>query len=97
MRWGNAYKAGAMLALVAMLQGTLAGAGCNTAARWLNPCGTLLVCDPTSPDLGRLAWDRAFLDWPDYDVDPTCTVPYACGGWPPAVGGGGTTETGTGV
>jgi len=95
MRWVKGCGLGWLVGLTAMLQGGMIGAGCHTAARWLNPCGTLLVCDPNAPDQGRLAWDRYFLDWPDYEADPTCTVPYSCGEWPPAVGSGGTTTTTT--
>ena len=34
----------------------------------VNPCGTILNCDP-------LEYDLMFTDFPDWEVDPTCTIP----------------------
>lgn len=58
------------------------GAGClSRAAQMINPCGTILNCDP-------LEYDLAFQDWvPDWDLDPTCTIPGMCGGTPFPPGG----------
>lgn len=43
---------------------------CETVATTLNPCGTIFgFCDPTDID-------RMFADIPDYELDPTCTIPY---------------------
>jgi hypothetical protein len=51
----------------------------------VNPCGTILNCDPVEYDL-------LTTDFPDWDIDPTCTIPGQCGGtWP--VNGGGTAAT----
>ena len=52
--------------------------GClQTAARNINPCGTIVDCDP-------IEWDLMFHDFPDYDTDPTCVIPGLCGNqWPP--------------
>ncbi len=49
------------------------GAGCGSKIlNNFNPCGTILNCDP-------LEYDLAFSDgFPDYDVDPTCTIPGFC-------------------
>ena len=50
----------------------------------VNPCGTILNCDPVEYDL-------LTTDFPDWDLDPTCTIPGQCGTvWP--TGGGTTTE-----
>jgi len=63
------------------------GLGClGRVARNVNPCGTILVCDP-------LEYDLLFNnenDWPNWDVDPTCTIPGFCGNtpFPPSTGGG---------
>ena len=43
---------------------------CKTVATTVNPCGSIFgFCDPTDVD-------RLFADIPDYDLDPTCTIPY---------------------
>ncbi len=66
------------------------------ATRLLNPCGTVLVCDPLEYDLMNYDLD----DFPDFDVDPTCTIPGFCDGvpFPPAgqgqTGGDGGADTG---
>lgn len=42
----------------------------------VNPCGTILNCDPVEYEL-------LTTDFPDYDLDPTCTIPGQCdGAWP---------------
>ena len=36
----------------------------------VHPCGTIFgFCEPTDID-------RMFADIPDYDLDPSCTIPY---------------------
>lgn len=36
----------------------------------MNPCGSIFgFCDPIDVDL-------MFADIPDYDLDPTCSIPY---------------------
>lgn len=48
------------------------GSACEFAATRFDPCGTLFGnCSPGSFDL-------AFASIPDYDLDPTCTIPAAC-------------------
>lgn len=80
VRWFQVLLASAFLGT--MFQ---PGAGClNKVAKNFNPCGTLLVCDPLEYDLMWYDLD----DFPDYSVDPTCTIPGACGNTPfPPVGG----------
>jgi hypothetical protein len=52
----------------------------------VNPCGTILNCDPVEYDL-------LTTDFPDWDIDPTCTVPGQCGSiWPGYPGGAADTE-----
>jgi len=64
--------------------------GCfSKLANNVNPCGVILVCDPVEYDL-------LFQDFPDYNVDPTCTIPGLCGGTPFPLSTG-TTGTTTGT
>jgi len=43
---------------------------CETALTTLNPCGSIFgFCDPEDLDL-------MFADIPDYDLDPSCSIPY---------------------
>ena len=47
---------------------------CLSALYGVNPCGTILAnCDPTE-------YEQLFGDYyePDYNVDPTCTIPFEC-------------------
>ncbi len=39
----------------------------------LNPCGTIITCDPVEYDL-------LTTDYPDWNLDPTCTIPGQCDG-----------------
>ena len=85
-RW-NKWQAGLRIMLASSLMGTVFQAGClGKLASNVNPCGTILDCDPVE-------WDLMFHDYPDWDIDPTCTIPGLCGGnWPPSsTGGTGTT------
>lgn len=41
--------------------------------RNVNPCGTVLNCDP-------IEYDLLWADFPDFERDPTCTIPGLCGG-----------------
>lgn len=53
--------------------GSIFQVGClGQAVRTFNPCGTVIACDP-------LEWDLLFADAPDYDLDATCSIPFACG------------------
>ena len=43
---------------------------CETIVTTVNPCGTIFgFCDPTDID-------RIFADFPDFDLDPTCSIPF---------------------
>ncbi len=70
-----------LLVIVTIGMGSLPGLSCSSAlsgvVRNVNPCGTLLNCDPVE-------WDLLFIDWPDWDEDPSCVIPGFCG--EPAVG-----------
>ena len=78
-------KLGAKLLLVALAAtcGRLYQSGCyESMLVGLNPCGTVLaICTPED-------WYRAIspaLTFPNYELDPSCTIPYSCGAYPPAV------------
>ena len=86
----------AMVVAASLLAGTLPGMpgiGCvGKVANNFNPCGTILNCDPVEYDL-------MMNSFPDWSLDPTCTIPGQCGDgiFPfdaggtvaaPAVGGG---------
>jgi hypothetical protein len=50
----------------------LGGGTCEWLATRFDPCGTVFAnCAPGSFRL-------AFADVPDYDIDPTCTIPGGC-------------------
>jgi len=80
------------LAVLAVVAG-LPLVGCDDVLtddvmRQLNPCLTILNCDP-------YAWEDLFIDpFGGYqiDIDPTCTIPYRCGTW--GLGGPGTGDAG---
>ena len=59
---------------------------CETVATTVNPCGTIFgFCDPIDVDL-------MFADIPDFDLDPSCTIPYyGINGDQTGGGGGGQT------
>ena len=93
------WQAALRLAMCTSLVSTMGVTGClNRVGRNINPCGTILNCNPTE-------WDWMFHngDYPDYDADPTCVIPGQCDTtWPPTEpgqlgsgGGGGTTTGGT--
>jgi len=79
----RAWQVGLRIVLASSLVGTTFQAGClGRIGRNFNPCGTILDCDPVE-------WDLMFHSYPDWDIDPTCTIPGFCGGqWPPSEGGG---------
>ncbi|MBI4579778.1 MAG: hypothetical protein HY718_08755 [Planctomycetes bacterium] len=65
-----------------MLSGILFELSCaglgEVAVRNVNPCGTVFNCSPVEYDL-------LTTDYPDWNVDPTCTIPGQCsenGTWP---------------
>jgi hypothetical protein len=63
--------------------------GCLGGIANINPCGTVLNCNPDT-------YAQMFGDYwePDYEVDPTCTIPFGGSGaldgnCPDLTGGGG--------
>ncbi len=66
------------LLMFAPLTATTLEMGCvETALVAANPCGTILNCDPTI--WYELIWP--VITAPDYERDPTCTIPGGCGPW----------------
>jgi len=56
-----------------------ANIGCFEALLMVNPCGTILNCDP---DFWQFTVYPA-LTVPNWELDPSCVIPGACGDWPP--------------
>lgn len=74
------------LAITAGTLFQLGGMSCTSlgekVVKGVNPCGTIFNCDPAEYDL-------LTTDFPDWDIDPTCTIPGQCGSvWPVLPGGG---------
>ena len=73
---GGRFGRVALVISAGMLAGTLPGVpgvGCaGRVARNFNPCGTILDCDPVEYDL-------MMNPFPDWSLDPTCTIPGQCG------------------
>lgn len=70
-RWHNVTRT--LLAFAA--GGCLMQLNCvGKVAKNFNPCGTLINCDPLEYDL---LWVE---DYPDWETDPTCTIPGLCEG-----------------
>ncbi len=69
----------AVLLMLAPLVGTTFAPGCvETALLAVNPCGTVLEnCTPQ--EWYELIWP--IVNAPDYERDPSCSIPYACGTW----------------
>lgn len=71
-----------------LLAGTLLEVSCTgmgeRVVNGINPCGTILNCDPVEYDL-------LTRDFPNWELDPTCTIPGQCGTVWPLVGGTTTT------
>jgi hypothetical protein len=90
MRCPRSWKTVLTLILSASLMGSVCGLGCiEKVANNFNPCGTILNCDPAEYDL-------MMNNWPDWDLDPTCTIPGQCGGvFPYNTSGDDTTTTTT--
>jgi len=89
MRQWRKWQVGLWLLVAAAFMGSTGQLGCVTAAvKNFNPCGTILNCDPYE-------WDIMMLDgnFPDWDLDPTCTIPGGCGDGVYPYGGGGTTAS----
>lgn len=57
---------------------------CGSTFLWMPSCkGILTTFDPCGTILGNCepgTFDLLFADVPDYDVDPTCTIPGGCTG-----------------
>ncbi len=68
--------------------------GCIISLSSVNLCGTVFTfCSPAD----QLNIFYPYLEVPDYNVDPTCTIPYGCdngfiGGLEGGPGGGVSTE-----
>ena len=52
-----------------------ANSGCTNTLLSLTPCGTI-VAGCTAGDWANLIYP--YLDLPDFDADPACTIPGAC-------------------
>ncbi len=67
------------------------GGTCHDVATYVNPCGTILNCDPVQ-------WELAIAntEYPDWSMDPTCSIPYQCGANPYSQLSGGITGYGPG-
>jgi hypothetical protein len=60
---------------------------CKTTLTTFNPCGTIFAfCEPYQVD-------ALFADVPEYDVDPTCSIPYYGIAHPDTAGSCSQTET----
>ncbi|MEE8170731.1 MAG: hypothetical protein V3T70_09300, partial [Phycisphaerae bacterium] len=55
--------------------GVMYATGCTNFLFSINVCGTVLLnCTPED----QLLLVFPFLDVPDFDIDPTCTIPTGC-------------------
>jgi hypothetical protein len=62
---------------------------CETVLTTVNPCGTVFAfCDPQDVDV-------LFATIPDFELDPTCTIPFYGIDNPDDAGGGVPGQTGT--
>lgn len=79
--------------LASLLMGTtFVDLGCiGKVANNINPCGTILNCNAFQYDI------MMHGAYPDWNVDPSCTIPGLCSGLPFPYGGGGGTTSGTGT
>ena len=68
-----------MLMLAPLLAGTVLSSGClETALLAANPCGTIFKnCTPDT--WYAVIWP--VIEAPNYDKDPSCTIPFGCGTW----------------
>ena len=48
------------------------GGACEWATTRFDPCGTLFA------NCSQGSFNLAFASVPDYDIDPTCTIPAGC-------------------
>jgi hypothetical protein len=64
---------------VLLAGGTVLSNGCMNTVASINLCGTVFTfCTPG--DQLSLFWP--YLEIPDYEADPSCTIPMGCGGQP---------------
>lgn len=71
----NAFNKATLTALALLGGGTafLSIPSCQTLLTTFNPCGNVFeFCDPNDIPL-------LFANVPDYNLDPTCTIPYLTG------------------
>lgn len=77
-----------MLGTSLLLAGGIVPGCMNTLAN-INVCGTIFTfCTPAD----QINLMFPYLDYPDYNADPSCTIPLGCGDGdvlPPLVGGPG--------
>lgn len=89
MRRSKFLKKCLLSASVLFAGGAVFGSGCANTLASINLCGTVFTfCTPV--DQVNLLFPM--LDIPDFDVDPSCTIPLGCGDGgvlPPLVGGPG--------
>jgi len=87
MRRYKFLRKAVLSASVLLAGGTVLGSGCMNTLASVNLCGTVFPwCDPV--DQVNLLYPM--LELPDFDVDPSCTIPLGCGGTDvlPALEGG---------
>ncbi|MBN2560616.1 MAG: hypothetical protein JXQ75_06775 [Phycisphaerae bacterium] len=89
MRKHKLLKQAILSASILFAGGTVLSNGCMNVIASTNPCGTVFTfCAPV--DWLNLWYPM--LETPDYDSDPSCTIPLGCGDGdllPPLVGGPG--------
>jgi len=89
MKWFRRFQMGVVVFVTASLSGGLGQFGCvEKVVKNYSPCGTILNCDAEEYEL-------MMADWPDWELDPTCTIPGKCDGVFPNNNTGGTTTTTT--
>ncbi|MBN1345550.1 MAG: hypothetical protein JXQ73_22850 [Phycisphaerae bacterium] len=71
------HRIAVMLLIVApLIATTFSSSTCmETTLLALNPCGTVLDCSPA--DWFSVVWP--VVEAPNYDRDPSCTIPFLCG------------------
>lgn len=82
-----------MIVLMPLVGGTLLGT-CYDTVTLVNPCGGNLLTEDVCSEQDWWNWTFAGRTAPDYDFDPSCTIPGQCGAndlYPPndPFGGGG--------
>ncbi len=89
MRRHRIIKKAMLSAAVVLAGGSVLGSGCINTLASINLCGTVFTfCTPVD----QLNLLYPLLEVPDYDADPSCTIPLGCGDsdvLPPLEGGPG--------